>query len=70
MKQTTIAIDVDVWKKLNQLKDVGDSFSDVVRRLVADVELNPRPIGVDQWPPIKDLPHKDMEDFFNEEGEK
>lgn len=36
----TISIDEDVWQDLNKRKEPGDSFNDVVERLLEEVESN------------------------------
>jgi len=35
---TTINIHRDTWKILNDMKEVGDSFNDVIERLLAGVD--------------------------------
>ena len=36
MSKTLIQISTETWKKLNSLKDVGDSFDDVIKRLIEE----------------------------------
>ena len=33
-RRITITVEVQVWKELNRLKDVGESLSDVIQKLI------------------------------------
>lgn len=33
-KETSISVSVEVWKELNLRKEVGESFDDVLRRIL------------------------------------
>jgi len=37
-KQTTIMVSREVWKKLNSLKECGDSMNDVVAKILKPLE--------------------------------
>lgn len=41
VEYTTINIKPDTWRDLNKLKEPGDSFDDVIQRLLGDGENNP-----------------------------
>lgn len=44
-ENTTVKVKKDTWRRLNRLKEPGDSFDDVISELLADesdTEGNPR----------------------------
>lgn len=38
---TTIKVKTGTWKRLNQMKEPGDSFDEILKRLLNEVEDNP-----------------------------
>lgn len=56
---TSIEIKTDTWRELNQQKEPGDSFDDVVRRLLSRPE---EPVEVEPEPPEEEEPEERVTD--------